>query len=189
MQRKNFVNIFELKKRVDSLLDLLQEKGVLTSEEAIGLLEPDENQPRKPQPAKRKPTANRTGNSRSSSREAQKTPVRGHGQETTAHGHLAGTVYDRATGKPVVGVNVILKRSQPGAEPLRYRQTKSDMEGRFFFLNLPLVRAADGNGAAGDFKYSLEMIYRKDSFSGSGEIRLTSDTTAVQDLYLDLKTG
>ncbi len=186
MQRKNYVNILELKKRVDRIIDILQEKGVLNAAEAIALYEPQNNKPGKPG----KPATAKNKSVQASShpqRSAEKENLHQGSSSDTAHGHLAGTVYDRQSGKPLTGVHVILKRGQDNAELHRYRTTKSDMEGRFFFLNLPLERQHTGNGN-GVFRYSLEMIYRQDNFTGSGFIQLTSDQTTIQDLFLEPKT-
>jgi 5-hydroxyisourate hydrolase-like protein (transthyretin family) len=192
MQRKNYVNIYELKKRVDSIVDLLQKKELLTSEEAAALREPAKQEKSSSGSTKRKPGAqNPSPKAHSPKREPKKrspqTANRTQVTDRTPHGHLAGTVYDRTNGKTVIGVNVILKRSHNGNDTIRYRTTKTDMEGKFFFLKLPLQRSTDDGETQAQFHYSLEMIYRLVNSESTEEIELASDSTTVQDLFLDLE--
>ncbi len=192
MQRKNYVNIFELKKRVDSIVDLLQEKELLTSDEAAALREPTKQEKAKPAPAKRKSSQGKPNQKthpakRDPKKRSPQTANRSQEPDKTPHGHLAGTVYDRTNGKAVVGVNVILKRNHNGNDTIRYRTTKTDMEGKFFFLKLPLLRPGDDGEDRDRFHYSLEMIYRQANSASTAEIELSSDSTTVQDLFLDLK--
>jgi hypothetical protein len=192
MQRKNYVNIFELKKRVDSIVDLLQEKELLTSEEAAALREPTRQEKSKPAPTKRKSSQVKPGPKphpakRETKKRSPQTANRTQEADKTPHGHLAGTVYDRTNGKTVIGVNVILKRNHNGNPTIRYRTTKTDMEGKFFFLKLPLLRPGDDSEHRDSFHYSLEMIYRQANSESTAEIELSSDSTTVQDLFLDLE--
>jgi 5-hydroxyisourate hydrolase-like protein (transthyretin family) len=212
MQNKVHVDPVELKKRQDALLKLLEEKQILSAEEIAGLPEVTEKIiPVRQYPHQERRTGNdrRNHDNRSNRRSysqgggyqaSRKSPNRrdsqpqeignrGNGGTTVnqPRGHLTGIVRNRLTGKPVVGVNVILKRGMNADDQIQFRTTKTDMEGKYYFLNIPLAKGGDQFTPAGDFyEYSLDMTYRKSSFSGRSALRLTQNQTAVFDLELDL---
>ena len=59
-------------------------------------------------------------------------------------GHISGTITRSSTHQSISGVQLILRRSMNGSmAPTQFRSTKSDLQGRFVFLNLPLHKDSD----------------------------------------------
>jgi outer membrane receptor protein involved in Fe transport len=82
-------------------------------------------------------------------------------QLMAASGKLSGTVTDKDTGEPLIGVNIIVHELQIGAS--------SDIDGRFMILNIP----------PGYYTVSASyMGYQKLTFT---DVRFSMDHTTVQD--------
>ncbi len=98
-------------------------------------------------------------------------------------GHITGMIRNSEGHDPVNGVQLILRRSQEGGTPIQFRSTKSDIQGRFVFLNLPLTREADSAQA---YRYHLEARYRNRTLNGSTLIQLIPNQTVTHNLELSV---
>jgi len=114
---------------------------------------------------------------------------RGPGQQErrtprTAVAHIAGDIVNGETGQPVSGVQLILRRSGDGGPAIQYRSTKSDMQGRYAFLNLPLGKEGETSQS---YAYHIEARYRNRTVHTEGDLPLQPDQTAHHPLRLDLQ--
>jgi hypothetical protein len=99
--------------------------------------------------------------------------------------HVSGSVTLSETNQPVNGVQLILRRNAPGDRPIQFRSTKSDMHGRFIFLNLPLSSLKQGDI---EFIYHIEVRYRNQTVDVSRALVLEQDQTTSHTVQLPGET-
>jgi len=159
-------------RKISALVYLLEEKGVLAPgefEDAIMNLKiqlGDQAPPNgRPRPSTGTASARRGpgGDYIGPERRRQLESEREVGQERrdnnvrAAVSHISGDVVSEEGRTPVSGVQLILRRSSLNNPPIQFRSTKTDMQGRFVFLNLPLAKEGEPDQP---YIYGLEVRYR-----------------------------
>ena len=100
-------------------------------------------------------------------------------------GHISGTITRASTQQSVSGVQLILRRSMNSSTPpTQFRSTKSDLQGRFVFLNLPLHKEGDPENA---YRYDLEVRYRNKTMYSESSLVLVGNQTLLHNLALDIE--
>jgi len=180
----------ELSRKINALVYLLEEKGVL----AVGEFE-DATMNLKVQlgdqvPVNGRPraqgsgpvTANRRqgGDYIGPERRRQVDSAREEGAERrdnvrSAVAHIAGEVVGEEGRHPISGVQLILRRSSQSSAPIQFRSTKSDMQGRFVFLNLPLAKESEPDSP---YTYQLEVRYRNRTVHADDDMTLLPGQTS-----------
>lgn len=202
MNKKSHVNLNQLKSRLDVLVDYLDEKGVIDKKELVDLL-PTPPPPQSPQNSPRKQSKQQSGSkpvrriaspkSQNGNASQRQTGTKNMHQTGTSEifGHLSGSVYDRKTGHTISGVNIMLKRNNNDGGSVTARSTKTDMSGKFYFLNVPIMRS-DRESASGKtntderIQYSIDLLYRQLTYPGVGSIDLSENKTTIQDMFIEL---
>jgi 5-hydroxyisourate hydrolase-like protein (transthyretin family) len=186
----------EFSRKLNALVLLLEDKGVLEPgefEDAVMNLKiqlADQMPPAgKVQPGRNGGRRGRSGNDYVGPERRQVLGSdRGTGQERrtqrTAVAHISGEILSEETGQPVSGVQLILRRTGDGGAPIQYRSTKSDMQGRYVFLNLPLSKE---NESVIGYIYHLEARYRNRTLHTESDLPLQPDQTIHHPLRLPLQ--
>jgi len=88
--------------------------------------------------------------------------------------HISGEVVSEDDRHNLSGVQLILRRSSLNNPPIQFRSTKTDMQGRFVFLNLPLAKESEPDSA---YTYTLEVRYRNRTVFADMEMALQPGQT------------
>jgi hypothetical protein len=95
--------------------------------------------------------------------------------------HLSGNVMVADGSESVSGVQLILRRTTPGDRPTQFRSTKTDQNGRYIFLNLPLASAKLPDIV---YSYHLEARYRNQTIHVSTALAFVADETLSYSVHL-----
>ncbi len=175
----------EINRRINALVMLLEDKGVFEPgdfEDAVmnlkvqlgdqsglpantGIEARSQSEYRGPERREAPGGTRETGQDR-------RTPARG------PAGHVSGRISSEADGHPISGVQLILRRGSPGGRSTQFRSTKSDQQGRFAFLNLPMIREGDH---AESYHYDLEVRYRNRTIHDGVAMDLIAGQTLNRD--------
>lgn len=190
-------------RKINALVFLLEDKGVLAPgefEDAImnlkvqlGDLPPQNGRPRPTQGGgagagnpngRRGPGGDYIGPERRRQLESE----RESGQERrdsvrTAVSHISGDVVNEEDRHPISGVQLILRRSSQTNPPIQFRSTKTDMQGRFVFLNLPLNKEGEPDQA---YTYALEVRYRNRTIYSNAAVELVPAQTTHHQISASL---
>lgn len=188
----------DVARKLNALVLLLEDKGVLEPgefEDSVMNLKVQLSDQMPAQPKGGSSPVGRNGNRRGRGSEYVG-PERRHelpsersgGQERRSQrssvAHISGEIVNDETGQPVSGVQLILRRSGDGAAPIQYRSTKSDMQGRYVFLNLPLSKEGE---SVQSYNYHIEVRYRNRTLHAEGDLPLHPDQTTHHPLRLQLQ--
>lgn len=180
----------DLNRRLSALVMLLESKGVLHAgefEDAVMSLKVQFSD-HKPGGSRGSGIEERNGSEyRGPERRTELASQRGQGQERRVlgiapFGHVSGHTVNAEDSTPVSGVQLILRRGQGDARPIQFRSTKSDKQGRFVFLNLPIARSENGES----YNYDLEVRYRNQTLVANMVIRLNEGATVSHQIPLKL---
>ena len=180
----------DINRRLSALVMLLEEKGILRSgefEDAVMSLKV-QFADQKPANPRRSGIEERNGSEyRGPERRTEPGSHRNQGSERRStgiapFGHVAGHTLNAEDGLAISGVQLILRRGQGDSRPIQFRSTKSDKQGRFVFLNLPIARADGGEM----YSYDLEVRYRNQSLVTNLAIRLNEGATVTHEIPLQL---
>ncbi|MDP2360216.1 MAG: carboxypeptidase-like regulatory domain-containing protein [bacterium] len=180
----------DVSRRINALVFLLEGKGVLVPgefEDAIMNLKvqlgdqvPANGRPR-PAGSGAGPMAQRRGGNDyiGPERRRQLDTDREEGQDRrdsvrSAVSHISGEVVSESDRHPISGVQLILRRSGANNPAIQFRSTKTDMQGRFVFLNLPLAKEAEPDSA---YTYLLEVRYRNRTIYSESDVALQPGQT------------
>lgn len=179
----------DMTRKINALVYLLEQKGVLAVgefEDAIMNLKVqlgDQGVPnaRPRNGSSAQPPARRSGGNDyiGPERRRQVESERSEGQDRrdsirVAVAHIAGEVYSEGDRHPISGVQLILRRSSQTNPPIQFRSAKTDMQGRFVFLNLPLSKESEPEAA---YAYHLEVRYRNRTVYMDPEVALQPGQT------------
>jgi monoamine oxidase len=171
-------------RRINALVFLLEEKGILARgelEDAVMNLKVQLGDLPPQAGGRPRPTQNSQGSRRGPGgdyigpeRRRQLESEREEGQERrdsvrTAVAHISGDVVNEEDRHPISGVQLILRRSSLNNPPIQFRSTKTDMQGRFVFLNLPLTKEGESDQA---YTYALEVRYRNRTIYSTAAVDL-----------------
>lgn len=180
----------DINRRLSALVMLLEEKGLLGPgefEDAVMSLKVQMSDQR-PSGSRGAGIEERNGSEyRGPERRTDLPASRNQGQERRVtglapFGHVSGHTVNGEDGQPVSGVQLILRRGQGDGRPIQFRSTKSDKQGRFVFLNLPIARSENGEA----YSYDLEVRYRNQTLVANLPIRLNEGATVSHQIPLKL---
>ncbi len=180
----------DLSRKINALVYLLEDKGVLAHgefEDAIMNLKvqlgDQVHAGQRPRPnAQGQQNGNRRGGNDyigPERRQLREGGERDEGNERrdsarAAVAHISGEVVSEEDRHALSGVQLILRRSSQNNAPIQFRSTKTDMQGRFVFLNLPLAKEAEPDSA---YAYILEVRYRNRTVFADMEMALQPGQT------------
>ncbi|MFA7330834.1 MAG: hypothetical protein WC326_07160 [Candidatus Delongbacteria bacterium] len=101
----------------------------------------------------------------------------------TAVAHISGDVVNDQDRHPISGVQLILRRSSQNNPPIQFRSTKTDMQGRFVFLNLPLTKEGEADQG---YVYALEVRYRNRTVYSNAAVGLLPAQTTHHQIQVNL---
>jgi hypothetical protein len=191
--------VADLNRKLNALIMLLEDKGVLDAGEFEDAnmnlkIQLGDQMPKTASPEKEKSPGARGAkkprktdyvgrerrtriNSKRNTEQERRTKIK------SAVSHISGEANDKISGRSVSGVQLILRRSMDDKAPIQFRSTKTDMQGRYVFLNLPLSK--DGSDTI-DYQYQLEVRYRNQTVEANTKIDLIPDKTTPFNIQLDL---
>lgn len=181
----------ELSRKMNALVLLLEEKGVLEPGEFEDSLMNLKIQLGDQMPQISRPPRGRQARGNDYIGPERRREVRGdrgkgkdrRGKMRTPVAHISGDVH-QVSGELISGAQLILRRSVEGAQPIQFRSTKSDMQGRFVFLNLPMQTDSEPYQ---QYSYQIEVRYRNRTLEVIREIKLVSDQTSPHHIRLQLE--
>jgi hypothetical protein len=178
----------DLNRKINALVFLLEQKGLLVAgefEDAIMNLKvqlgdqvPANGRPRPGGPSQ-PPRRSGNGDYIGPERRRQLDSERGEGLDRrdaprAAVAHIAGEVVSEGDRHALSGVQLILRRSSQSSTPIQFRSTKTDMQGRFVFLNLPLSKESEPDAP---YAYHLEVRYRNRTVHTDPDVALLPGQT------------
>ena len=176
-------------RKISALIYLLEDKGILAPgefEDAIMNLkiqlsdQPPQNGRTRPAQGAAATRRGPGGDYIGPERRRQLEGEREEGQERrdnnvrAAVSHISGEVVGEVGRHPVSGVQLILRRSSQNNPPIQFRSTKTDMQGRFVFLNLPLTKEGESDQP---YIYGLEVRYRNRTVYSTPAVDLVPSQT------------
>ncbi len=179
----------DLNRRINALVLLLEEKGLLEPGEFEDSLmnlkiQLGDQMPQLARPPKKGHQPRGGGNyagpeRRSSSRQDRNFKAK----SRTPVAHISGDVLNDENGDVISGAQLILRRSTEDSAPIQFRSTKSDMQGRFSFLNLPMNTDSE---PVQDYIYQIEVRYRNRTLDVLRKVDLNAEQTVQQHIRLNL---